>query len=233
MSAVFKREFKAYFSSPVGFIFLAVFFIFFGYFFTLYYAGGSPRIQDLIMQMSLIAILVLPVITMRLFSEERRQKTDQVLLTSPVSLYSIVLGKFLAAMALYAIGFAPVIVFQIIVISYVSVNLMVSLYALIGLMLLGAAMIAIGMFISSLTESTVISAILTWVVTLFELMNSMIASAMPFKFLSDAVLKMDFISASQSFGNTIFSVKDIVYFLSIVAAFLFLSVRSLEKKRWA
>ena len=233
MSAVFKREFKAYFSSPVGFIFLTVFFFFWGLYFSLYYSSGSPRIQDLVMQMSPVAIFVLPVITMRLFSEERRQKTDQVLLTSPVSLYSIVLGKFLAAMALYAIGFAPVIVFQIIVISYVSVNLLVSLYALIGMLLLGAVMIAIGMFISSLTESTVVSAILTWVVTLFVLTISWIASAIPIKFLSDAILKLDFVSAVQSFGNTIFSVKDIIYFLSIVAAFLFLSVRSLEKKRWA
>ena len=143
------------------------------------------------------------------------------------------MGKFLAAMAVFAIGFAPTVIFEIIVLGYVSVNIMSYVYALIGILLLGGALISIGMFISSLTESSVISAILTLVINILLLYMSGFASLINVKWISTALESIAFLTVFESFGENVFSISNIVYFLSVIAVFLFLCVRSLEKKRWA
>ena len=233
MSAVFKREFKAYFTTPIGFIVIAAFYFFLGLYFSMIYSYGSPDIATVIVAMSTVIVFTMPVLTMRLMSEDRRQKVDQALLTAPVSLTSIVLGKFFAALAVFAIGFAPTVIFEIIVASYVSVNIMSYIYALFGMLLLGSALISIGMFISSLTESPVISAILTLVINILVLYMSNFASMIKVSWIATVVEKAAFISAFENFGENILYVADILYFVSISVAFLFLCVRSLDKRRWA
>ena len=233
MLAVFKREFKAYFQTPIGFIILAAYYFFLGFYFYMIYSYGSPETETIIMAMSTVVVFSVPIITMRLMSEDRRQKVDQALLTAPVSLTGIVMGKFLAAMALFAVGFLPTVVFEIIVASYVSVNILYFLYAFLGMMLLGGALIAIGMFISSLTESSVISAILTLVINILVLYMSSFASMIKTEFISSVLEKAAFITIFENFGEKVFSISDIVYFLSIIVAFVFLSIRSLEKRRWS
>ena len=233
MTAIFKREFKAFFATPVGYIVLAAFFLFSGYFFTLIYTMGSPEVHNIIMTMSIIIVFVTPLLTMRLMSDDRRQKTDQALLTAPVSLYSIVLGKFFAALSVFALGFAPTLVFEMIVLSMVEVNFLSYLYALLGAILLGAALIAIGMFISSLTESSVVAAILTFVINILIIYASNLSSMIQVPWIATVIEKIAFINAFNNFGSTAFSIPDVFYFVSITAAFLFLSVRSLEKRRWA
>ncbi|MBO7520378.1 MAG: ABC transporter permease [Clostridia bacterium] len=233
MTAVFKREFKAYFSTPLGFIVLAAYYLFLGIYFSLMYRYGMPDMPSLILAMSVVVTFTVPIITMRLMSDDRRQKTDQVLLTAPVKLTSIVLGKFFAAVCVYALGFAPSVIFEIIVASYVSVNVFSFIYALLGMLLLGAALISIGMLVSSLTESSVVAAILTLVINILALYMSSLSAMINVSWLSNIAAKAAFISAVESFGKTVFSIPDIIYFLSITAAFLFLCVRSLEKRRWA
>ena len=110
MSAVFKREFRAYFSTPIGYIVVAAYWFFLGLYFSLIYSYGSPSVQTVIIAMSTIVVFTVPILTMRLMSEDRRQKVDQALLTAPVRLSGIVLGKFFAAMAVFAIGFAPTVI---------------------------------------------------------------------------------------------------------------------------
>ncbi len=233
MTAIFKREFKAFFATPVGYIVLAAFYLFSGYFFTLIYQMGSPEVHNIIMTMSIIIVFVTPLLTMRLMSDDKRMKTDQALLTAPVSLHSIVLGKFFAALSVFALGFAPTFIFEMIVLSMVEVNFLSYLYALLGAILLGAALIAIGMFISSLTESSVVAAILTFVINILIIYASNLSSMIQVPWIATAIEKIAFINAFNNFGSTVFSIPDVFYFLSITAAFLFLSVRSLEKRRWA
>ena len=233
MRAIFKREFKAFFATPVAYIILAAFYLFSGYYFSIIYTLGTPEVHNIIMALSTIIVFVTPLLTMRLMSDDRRQKTDQALLTAPVSLYGIVLGKFFAALAVFSLGFAPTIIFEIIVLTMVEVNVLSYLYALLGAILLGAALIAIGMFISSLTESSVVSAILTFVINIVIIYASGLASSISVSWLATAVEKIAFINAFDNFGSTTFSIPDVFYFLSITAAFLLLSVRSLEKRRWA
>lgn len=251
MLAVFKREFKAYFANPLGFIFLAVIFFFIGFGFYQMFGAGAPMVEFAVLFPAQVGILffVIPVITMRLFSDERRTKTDQVLFTAPVKLINIVLGKFLASFVLYAISFAPTIIFQIIVMSFVSVNVFYYIYALIGAMLFGAALIAVGMFISSLTESPIISIIFTLVANVFIMFAGSFAGMISvpsttnniFEAVWAFILKtfvnflngMDFVNVLSSFSNQALALKDIVFFVSITAAFIFLTERSLEKRRWS
>lgn len=251
MLAVFKREFKAYFSNPLGFIILAVIFFFIGFGFYQIFGAGAPAVEYTVLFPAEVGILffVIPVITMRLFSDERRTKTDQVLFTAPVKLISIVLGKFFAAFVLYALCFAPTIVFQIIVSAFISANVFYYIYALIGVLLFGAALIAVGMFISSLTESPIISIIFTLVANMFIMFAGSFAGMIKvpgttnnfFESVWAFILKtvvnflngMDFVKVLSSFSNQSLAIKDIVFFLSIAAAFIFLSERSLEKRRWS
>ncbi len=251
MLAVFKREFKAYFANPLGFILLAVIGFFLGLGFYEIFAAGAPAVEFVVMFPAQIGLLffVIPVITMRLFSDERRTKTDQVLFTAPVKLINIVLGKFFSAFALYALGFIPTIIFQIIVSAFVSVNVFYYIYSLLGIMLFGAALIAVGMFISSLTESPIISIIFTLITNLFIMFSGSFAGMISVPstsnnffesikiFLSSTAVKffngMNFLGVLESFGNQSLVIKDIIFFISIAVAFIFLTERSLEKRRWS
>lgn len=244
MTAVFKRELKSYFNGPIGFVLVAIFGFFSSIFFSVFFAAGAPNVEQVITALSTIAVFATPFITMRLLSEDRRQKVDQALLTAPVSVTGIVMGKFLAALCLFAICFSFTLVFQFIVSTYVAVNWLIYLYSLFGMLLLGAAMISIGLFISSLTESPMVSAALTFAVFLLSMLlesfvtafsdfgSGIIAQAI-YKALSAIAPAISFINRLSNFNTGVFNLVDVVYLLSISAFFIFLTVRSVEKRRWA
>ena len=233
MLAIFKREFKSYFATPVGYLILAFNTFFLNVFFIFIYQDGSAAIEDVISSIYLIEIFVMPVITMRLFSDDRKQKVDQVLFTAPVRISSIVLGKFFAALALFALSLSSTIFFEITILSHVSANILIYLYALLGSLLLGAALISIGMFISSLTENVAVAGILTFVVDFVVVFASTLAVIINNDIVTEILSKIAFVDVSAIFSVQVFSIPDIVYFLSIIAAFLFLSVRSIDRKRWS
>ncbi len=233
MKAIFKKEFKSYFNNPIGFIILAVYYFFLGSYFSLIYSYGASNVEDVILAMTMVIIFTVPVMTMRLLSEDRRQKIDQALFTAPVKLFSIVLGKFFAAFALYALCFAPTVIFEIIVSVYVGLKLTAYLYALLGVLLLGGALISIGMFISALTESMAVSAVITLIVNIIVIYMGSLASIINNSTVTTIAEKAAFIDVVQNFSKQLFSVPDIVYFLSIIVGFLFLCERSLEKRRWS
>ncbi len=233
MLAIFKREFKSYFITPIGYIVLAIFYVVAGGLFWYIFSQGAPQVEFVISWLVYVALFLIPIITMRLMSEDRRQKVDQVLLTSPVKLTSIVLGKFFAAVAMYALCFIPTIIFEIIIMSYVSINIFTFLYALLGILLFGTAFIAIGMLISSLTESTAVSAFLTLAVSLTQLFMSFFISMIKVEWIAEIIETTTLINMFSNFGGNYFSLPDVIYFLSITVAFLFLCVRALEKRRWS
>lgn len=247
MSAVFKREFKAYFTNPLGFVIIALFYFFLSYLFSSYYSSGMPYVEYVVIGVAQVALVIMAAITMRLFSDERRQKTDQALFTAPVKLIDIVLGKFFAALALFGCGFTITIIYEIIVAAYVPVNLFYYIYSLIGIMLFGAAVISVGMFISSLSESPIISIIFTLIVNMFFLtggLTDMIqvpaaeawyekVFAFIVQMLVNLLNALNFTTVLESFGEQSLVIKDVVYFISVTAAFIFLTERSLEKRRWS
>ena len=233
MSAIFKREFKSYFATPLGFIIIAVFTFFSGMFFSVVYSSGSPTVEMVIYVLSTVALFAVPFITMRLISEDRRQKVDQVLLTAPVGVTGIVMGKFFAAFALFALSCAATLIYQLIVPFYIPVNWLIYLYALFGILLYGAVLISIGMFISSLTESPVVSAALTYGVFMAVQLLGGYAGSRGYEWLTKLSEAVAFITRFDGFVSGQLNVADIVYMLTVSALFVFLSVRSVEKRRWA
>jgi ABC-2 type transport system permease protein len=233
MTAIFKREFKAYFQTPIGYIVLAAFYFFSGFYFMYYFSQGVPKVEYVLSNMLTVTVFVMPIITMRLMSEDKRQKVDQALLTAPVRLTSIVLGKFMAALAVFALGFVPTVIFEMIVMSYVKVNLLNFVYALFGILLLGSTLISIGMFISTLTESSVVSAILTLVINILLLYISNFVEMISVEWIASAIEKLAFIDKFSSFCENLISIPDILYFVSATSIFIFLCVRALDKRRWA
>ena len=235
MTAVFKREFRSFFTSPVGYVVLAVLFCFSGYFFFVYnLASGSADMSSVYGNLfTIVLLLVLPVLTMRLFSDEKRQKTDQALLTAPTSLTGIVVGKFLSALLMFAIGLSITIVYAVVIAVQVTPDWMVIIGNLLGLLLLGGMVISIGMLISSLTESQFIAALGTFVVSFALLMIDNL------KYLFNAswlVTIVDFLSINQRYNDFTIGVihyDDILFFLSMQVLFLFLTVRVLDRKRWS
>ena len=233
MSAIFKREFKSYFSTPIGFVIVAAFVLFSGMFFSVIYASGSPNIEAVVSTLSTVVIFATPFITMRLISEDRRQKVDQALLTAPISVTDIVLGKFFAALALFCLGISVTLVYQFIVTALVSVNWLIFLYSFLGIVLLGCVMISIGMFISSLTESPVVSAALTFAVFLAVMLLGSYAASNDSALLTTINSAVSFIDRFNSFCTGIFNLADVVYMVSVTFLFIVLTVRSVEKRRWA
>lgn len=236
MRAIYKRELKSYFSSLIGYIFLAAFYLFEGIAFAETYAYGSADLTSVFFNiLTLIAVIFLtPVLTMRLLSEDRRQKVDQALLTAPVSVTGIILGKFLAAFTVFAIAFAPTLIFQIIVSLHIStLNWLIYLNALLGILLTGAALIAIGLSISALTESQSISCILTITAYASLFAVTYIAELTGVKFIMSIAEYLAIFDLLVDFGDSVFHITDVAYLISITALFIFFSVRAVERRRWA
>jgi ABC-2 type transport system permease protein len=233
MVAILKREFRGYFTSAVGYVFLAVFYFFAAYFFCLdNLASNSTNVSNLFNSMVIIFVIIIPVLTMRLLCEEKKQKTDQLLLTSPISLSGMVMGKFLAALAVFAIGLASMVVFGLTMAVYVNVDTFVIFGNIIGTLLLASAMISIGLFISSLTENQVVSAIASVAVLFVLFLIGSLSSAITNTFLQALVSALSISSRYTNFAMGIFNLGDAVYYFSIAAVFIFLTVRMLEKRRW-
>ncbi len=233
MIAVFKREFKSYFTSPMGFIILAVMTLFLSLAFYMIYIQGLPNVANVFNAMSGILIFIIPFISMRLFSEEKKHKVDQVLLTAPIKITSIVLGKLLAALAIWSVGLSITLIFQFVVATYVSLNWGIFFYALFGMLLFGAAMIAIGMFFSSLTESSVIAAAVTVALFVIIMLIDGLTQSVDSQFIKTLVSAISFIQRYGNFVSGVFSLNDIIYYLSITGIFSFLTVCSVSKRRWA
>lgn len=233
MLAIYKREFRSYFTSPIGYVFAAIILFFEGMFFSVLYSSGGTDISVVIGMLPTVMAFIIPVLTMRMLSEDRKLKVDQALLTAPVTISNIVMGKFLATFTVFAIPIAPTLLFQIIIAAKVSVNWLIYLNALVGVLLLGAVLIAIGMFISSLTESSVISCILTLVIFLLLTLIPALSSFVTAQWVLSVAEYAALFNRYNNFMGSVFHITDVVYLLSLIGVFCFLSVRAVEKRRWA
>lgn len=233
MLAIFKREFKAYFTSPVGYVVLTLFLVFSGYFFSYMYAEGYPYTAFVFTQMFTIVMFAVPILTMKLMSDDKRQKTDQALLTAPVKLSAIVLGKFFAALCFFLIGFAETLVFQIIIAIVSTADWATFFGNVVGIILFGSSLIAIGIFISALTESQVVAAISSFAVSLFLILMDTFAQIINVTWVTTVVGWVSFSGRYTTFTEGIMDFANVIFFLSFAALFLFLTVRVLEKKRYS
>lgn len=192
MRAVYKKELRSYFTSAVAWVFLAFFLVLVGLFFYISnLAGGSLDFSNVYGGIEIFFVLLLiPVLTMKSMADEKHQKTDQLLYTSPISISKVVLGKYLALVTLFAIAMLIVSIYPIILQILVrqaategtgayAVNYAVAYGSSLGFFLLGCAYIAIGVFVSSLTESQVIAAVAIGVLNIFTLLMTSLGNMLP------------------------------------------------------
>lgn len=286
MTAIFKREFKSCFTGMIGWVIAAVSLFFLGLYFTnrnLLYA--SSDFASVLYTMTMILLFLLPAISMRSFAEERKNKTDQLLLTSPVSIPAIVAGKFLAELAVFALPLAAAVVMPLLLQAFGTVSLVAAYSALLGYLLLGGACLAVGTWISALTENQILAYLATFGALLVAyLMNGIQTMFTTGNLLAFIVFMIVLLVASVLVGvlckrlaagaavfcagavvlfvlfqlrpawlltafnavlsalalfepfkdivGGMFSIPAIVYYLSVIGLFLFLTGQALARRRW-
>ena len=234
MLAIMKRELLSYFTSPLGYVFIAVFYLFSGVFLFLFTLTTQTTDMSYVYTgMFFVMLIMIPILTMRLMAEENKQKTDQLLLTSPVSLPRLVMGKFLSAFVILLICMLIFLVYGIVLSCFAAVNWAVILGNIVGMLLLGSLCVASGLFISTLTENQMIAAVGSIGLNIGFILVDSFASVMPTKFLQDVFYSLSFFSRYNEFTIGIFSLSNIFFFVSVAFIFLFLTVRVLEKRRWS
>ena len=287
MTAVLRHELSSYFTNVTGYVFGAFLLLFAGiYTMVINLQSASPYFEYVLMNMDFIFLIIVPILTMRMYSEDKKQKTDQLLYSLPLTMTQVALGKYLAMLVIFLIPVAVIGVYPLVLTAFGAVYLPAAYGALTGFFFLGASLIAIGMFISSLTESQAVAAGLCFVVMLLNYFISSLASYVPstafasflcvavcilvlgliFRLLTRSgfaalvltiVLEGGLVAAYTfrsadfqglfpnlmeqlslfdrfyEFVNGTFDLTAIVYYLTVIAVFVFLTVQSLEKRRWS
>jgi ABC-2 type transport system permease protein len=181
-----------------------------------------------------IIMVLIPILTMRLFSEDKRQKTDQLLLTAPIKLPAIVMGKFLAAMSVFAMAMGMMVVYQLLVSFYITPDWLVFFGNLLGMLLFGAALISIGLFVSALTESQVVAAISCFAIELVIVLMDVVASMLPStSFFYQLLNWLSIYDRYTSFTKGTLDYANVVFFLSIAFVFVFLTTMVNDRRRYA
>ena len=234
MLAIYRRELKSYFTSVIACLFIAVTTLIAGIFFVYYNLSYGVSEMYSVYQCLLILVFTVPILTMKVIADERRQKTDQLILTAPVSVGKIVVGKFFALETIYAVPVFIMCLYPLILSSFGTVSFKTSYTNIFGLFLYGTAFIAIGIFISSITESQVISAILSIVVLLMGYMMQSLENMISSNgnILTKILGCFDLYTPVQDFLNGVISLSAVVYYISITVLFLFLTCQSIQKRRW-
>lgn len=287
MRAVLKHELSSYFTNVSGYVFGAFLLLFAGIYTMVYnIQSAMPNFEYVLGGMSFVFLVIVPILTMRVLAEERRQKTDQLLYSLPLTMTQVVLGKYIAMLAVFAVPLAVISLYPIVLTSFGNVHLPAAFSAIVGFFFLGAALIAVGMYISSVTESQAVAAGLCFVVmlvnyfiadladmasttafgSLFMLMILALAASgvvylmtksgftgllcaavlaggimlayafqpSAFEGLFPEIMKnLSLFERFYALIQGVFDLRSIVYFCSVIGVFLFLSVQSMEKRRWS
>ena len=287
MRAVYKKELKGYLTSMQGYVFMAFILLIIGIYFTAYNLNyASPDFGYTLSAITSVFLIITPVLTMRILAEEKKNKTDQLLLTSPVPVWKIVLGKYLGMVTIYLIPVLIAGLYPFILSKYGTVSYSMAFTAIIGFFFLGCANLSIGLFLSSITESQVIAAVLTFAALFCSFMmngiesffsQTAITSMMAFLVLAvvaavfvyqmtkdnlltgitgivlagivlivyfvksslyeGAIQKLlDLLAVTNHFDNFVGGILDltgIVYMLSVICIFVFLTIQSIQKRRWS
>ncbi|MBR1757643.1 MAG: ABC transporter [Lachnospiraceae bacterium] len=286
MLAVYKKELRSYFTSMIGFVFIALFLVVVGIYFTSYnLVAGYANFDYVLQSIGLLFIILIPTVTMRMIAEETKSKTDQLLYTSPLTIEKIVLGKYLAVYTLFLIVVAIICFYPLILGQFGVIDYPLAYANIFGFALMGAAYMAIGMFISSTTENQMIAAVLSFLVFLITYLMSYIVQVVPGDHLSAwiifsvvnlliavvlytslkninvalifagvveviltviYVIKPSFYDGAvvkflnwfslferyKAFGLGIIDFGSVIYYLSLVFLFWFLTVQTIKKRRW-
>lgn len=287
MLAVYKKELRGYLTSMVGYVFIAFVLLILGIYFTAYNLQyASPDFGATLSSVTFLFLVITPILTMRILAEEKKNRTDQLLLTAPVSVWKVILGKYLSMVTIYAIPVVISAFYPLIMGRYGVISYPMAYVAVIGFFFLGCAQIAVGLFLSSVTESQVIAAVLTFGIlfcsymmdgiesffsdtaissmvafliiavvvgiVVYQLTKNIIFSSCVGGVLAIGIAAVYFIKPTvftgliQKFLNLfaianhfddfvggIFDVTGIIYMVSVVCIFVFLTVQCIQKRRWS
>jgi ABC-2 type transport system permease protein len=247
--AIAQKELRSYFASPIAYIVIGFFALVFGWF---YYVSinfflqaslqmGMPgagqinintmAIRPLLQNVSVVALFVLPLITMRTYAEEKRTGTIELLLTSPLTDTQIVIGKFLGAVSLYAVMLAVTLIHIGILFLYGNPEWKPILTGYLGLLLMGASFLSIGLLISSLTKNQIVAGMVTFaVLLLLWTVNWMSESASPT--MQKVLSALSITERFDDFSKGVLAVSHLVYYLSFITFGLFLTAKSVDSERW-
>ena len=287
MLAIYKKELKSYFTSMTGYVFIAFFLVIVGIYYVVYnMINLYANFEYVLSGVSFIFILLVPILTMRLMAEDKKQKTDQLLFTSPLSVGKIIAGKFFAVVTVFLIAMAIICLYPLILLQFGEVSLKIAYGTILGFSLLGGAYIAIGLFISSLTESQLVAAVVSFVVILVTALMDSLVKMLPadnrsafiifsiivilicwllynmmhnitltllIGVIAEIVLTIIYLLKStlfdglvakvfgwfsviarfDNFVSGILDLSSVIYYLSVIFVFLFLTVQSIKKHRWS
>lgn len=287
MLAIYKKELRSYLTSMAGYVFIAFILLILGIYFTAYNLQyASPDFGITLNAVTFLFLIITPVLTMRILSEEKKNKTDQLLFTAPVAVWKVVLGKYLSMVTIYLIPVVIVSFYPTIMAQYGTVSYAMAYTAVLGFFFLGCAQIAVGLFLSSVTESQVIAAVLTFGVLfcsyvmdgiesffsdtamssfLTFLVISIVVALAVYQMTKDAILSgilgiilvvanvilylvkssfyeglvqkfLDLLDIANHFDNFVGGILDvtgIVYMLSVICIFVFLTIQCIQKRRWS
>ncbi len=236
MWAIFKREFKSYFQNVVGWLFVAALLAVYGLYYYVYnLKNGYPYISYDLKGIAFIMMIAVPILTMRSLSDERKSKTDQLMLTAPVSVGKIVAGKYLAMAAVFTVDIIIFAISPLILSIFGTVALGESYVALLGFWLYGCACIAVGLFISSISESVIISAILTFAALFISYMMQSITGLISSSgnLLTKVLDCFDLYTPFEGYMSGCLDVTSSVYYITVVLLLCFLTTQSIQKRRWA
>lgn len=234
MEAIYKREIRSYFLSPIAYVFIGTFMLIAGIFFSLTnILGLNTNFASTIGSVTFIFIIIVPVLTMRLFAKEKKEKTDQLLLTSGVSVQSIVLGKYFAAISVFLFTLLTSLIFPFIISFFGAAILGEVVSAYIGFCLLGFVMIAIGMFVSASTENQVVAATLTAAIMLLMWIADAALSLVSNIIIKNILLWFSLFDRLEPFILGKLSLSGVVYYLSFIIIFVYASYLKIERSRWS
>jgi len=248
---LFRKELRTYFTSPIFYIVSAVFLALTGYFFInaivnysrmgIQLSGSGSAVKNfnpttvimkpLFNTMGTIFILLTPLITMRLFAEEKRARTMELLMTSPVSISSMVMAKYLAAWTIYSVVILSTFYMPVVINYYSSVAWLQIFTGYLGVLLLGAAMIAVGVFCSSLTDKQIIAAVLTiGILVIFWFIGGVIGSVS--ERITSLMRALSLFAHFDALTDGLLDLRDIIYLLSFTTVSLFITHRIIDMSRW-
>ncbi len=233
MLAILKREIRSYFYSPIAYVLIGLFMLVTAIFFTL--TSITYQVADfngVLSNIEFILMIIIPMLTMRIMAEDRKSGTEVLLITSPTKITDIVLGKYLATFGVFLAMTVISFIFPIILYIFGKPYFAPLAGGYIGFVLIGAAYIAIGLFASALTENQIVAAIITFVALLIIRIIDPIAETLGG--VAEIVLKwFSLTTRYEDFNRGILDLSSIVYYISFVAVFIFLTVRIIDKRRWS
>ncbi|MEI6846378.1 MAG: ABC transporter permease [Candidatus Firestonebacteria bacterium] len=227
-----KRELKSYFVSPVAYVIIGLFLLISGFmYYSILFSSRVAEIRGFLMNMCFVFMLMAPILSMRLLSEEKKLGTLEFLFTSPITVMDIVLGKYLGVILLYLITTAFFLQYPLYLVLFARPDLGPILTSVLGFVLNGAACLAIGLFASSLSENQLISAVVGMITLIFFWIIGWVGDLLPGG-AGNFLASLSLIKPLENLSKGLIIASDLFYYAALIFFFLFITVKRLEWKRW-